>query len=80
MVERRKRALATKTAAERRREERRDSPRVPFVFLLREEGTSAYRERYGELALGGISWRGPYPNEGMMVDVRFRLDGSPRSS
>ncbi|MBK7857591.1 MAG: hypothetical protein IPJ65_02975 [Archangiaceae bacterium] len=60
-------------------DERRDSPRVPMRFLLRDvsEGGS-YVEREGDLSLGGIYWRGKYPPHGTDVEVRFRLAGVPK--
>ncbi len=60
-------------------DERRDSPRVPMKFLLRDvtEGGS-YVEREGDLSLGGIYWRGKYPPRGTNVEVRFRLQGVPK--
>jgi uncharacterized protein (TIGR02266 family) len=64
---------------DRRGAERRDSPRVPMQFLVRnlEEGGS-YQERQGDLSLGGIYWTDRYPPEGSEVDVRFRLPRTPR--
>lgn len=60
-------------------DERRDSPRVPMYFLIRDvaEGGS-YVEREGDLSLGGIHWRGKYPPHGTDVEVRFRLSGVPK--
>lgn len=60
-------------------DERRDSPRVPMKFLLRDvtEGGS-YVEREGDLSLGGIYWKGKYPPHGTDVEVRFRLAGVPK--
>jgi len=60
-------------------DERRDSPRVPMKFLLRDvaEGGS-YVEREGDLSLGGIYWKGKYPPHGTDVEVRFRLQGVPK--
>jgi hypothetical protein len=60
-------------------DERRDSPRVPMKFLLRDvtEGGS-YVEREGDLSLGGIYWKGKYPPRGTDVEVRFRLQGVPK--
>jgi hypothetical protein len=60
-------------------DERRDSPRVPMRFLLRDvaEGGS-YIEREGDLSLGGIYWKGKYPPHGVDVEVRFRLPGVPK--
>ena len=61
-------------------EDRRDSPRVPMSFLVRdadhEEGE--WEERAGDLSLGGISWRGKTAPLGREVDVRFRLPGVSR--
>ena len=60
-------------------DERRDSPRVAMQFLLRDvaEGGS-YVEREGDLAIGGIFWRGKYAALGTEVEVRFRLTGVPK--
>jgi hypothetical protein len=60
-------------------DDRRDSPRVPMKFLLRDvaEGGS-YVEREGDLALGGIYWKGKYAPHGTNVEVRFRLQGVPK--
>jgi hypothetical protein len=60
-------------------DERRDSPRVPMKFLLRDiaEGGS-YVEREGDLSLGGIYWKGKYAPHGKDVEVRFRLAGVPK--
>lgn len=61
-------------------DDRRDSPRVPMTFLVRdadhEEGE--WEERTGDLSLGGISWRGKTAPLGREVDVRFRLPGVNR--
>lgn len=60
-------------------DERRDSPRVPMTFLVRDvaEGGS-YLERDGDLSLGGIYWKGKSPPFGTQVEVRFRLPGVPK--
>ena len=60
-------------------DDRRDSPRVPMHFLLRDiaEGGS-YVEREGDLAIGGIFWKGKYAALGTEVEVRFRLTGVPK--
>jgi hypothetical protein len=61
-------------------DDRRESPRVPMSFLVRdadhEEGE--WEERSGDLGLGGISWRGKTAPLGREVDVRFRLPGVSR--
>jgi len=64
---------------ERRKGERRISPRVPMAFLVRDlkEGPS-YEERHGDIGLGGIWWEGRYPPLGRKVEVRFRLPGVPQ--
>ena len=56
-------------------EDRRDSPRVPMTFLLRDLGDTRgdWVEREGDLSLGGIAWRGKTPALGQRVEVRFRL-------
>lgn len=66
-------------SSERRREDRRDSPRVPMKFLVRDvKDDTGWHEREGDLSLGGIYWRGKYPAMGSDVEVRFRLPGVPR--
>jgi uncharacterized protein (TIGR02266 family) len=59
--------------------DRRESPRVPMQFLLRDtaEGGS-YVEREGDLSIGGIYWKGKSAPHGTQVEVRFRLTGVPR--
>ena len=65
--------------SERRNDDRRDSPRVPMKFLLRDlKDDTGWHEREGDISLGGISWRGKYPAMGHDVEVRFRLPGTPR--
>ena len=61
-------------------DERRDSPRVPMSFLVRDVGLpdGPWEEREGDLSLGGISWRGKTAPHGTEVDVRFRLPGVPK--
>ena len=67
------------TSKQPRGDERRESPRVPMTFLVRDvvEGGS-YIEREGDLSLGGIYWKGKYPPFGTQVEVRFRLPGVPK--
>ena len=61
-------------------DERRDSPRVPMSFLVRDVGLrdGEWEERSGDLSLGGISWRGKTAPHGTEVDVRFRLPLVPK--
>ncbi|MFT3711564.1 MAG: PilZ domain-containing protein [Archangium sp.] len=61
-------------------DERRDSPRVPMTFLVRDVGLrdGEWEERHGDLSLGGISWRGKTAPHGTEVDVRFRLPLVPK--
>jgi hypothetical protein len=61
-------------------EDRRESPRVPMSFLVRDADHDAaeWEERSGDLGLGGISWRGKTAPLGREVDVRFRLPGVSR--
>ncbi|MHB8875116.1 MAG: PilZ domain-containing protein, partial [Myxococcaceae bacterium] len=71
--------LSRKTKERRDQDDRRESPRVPMQFLLRDvaEGGS-YVEREGDLAIGGIFWKGKYAALGTEVEVRFRLTGIPK--
>lgn len=63
----------------RRMGDRRDSPRFPMTFLVREHGEdNLWEERAGDLSIGGIHWTGSAPPKGNLVDVRFRLPGIPR--
>lgn len=63
---------------ERRLGDRRESPRVPMRFLVRDiAGGGTYEERDGDLSLGGIYWKGSSPPMGKDVDIRFRLPGVP---
>jgi hypothetical protein len=61
---------------ERLKSDRRESPRVPMRFLVRDvdEGGS-FADAEGDLAVGGIHWRGRYPPVGKKFEVRFRLPG-----
>jgi hypothetical protein len=71
-------ASALKMAAN---DDRRDSPRLPMTFLVREQGQGAqdpWDEREGDLSLGGIYWKGKTPPRGSSVEVRFRLAGLPK--
>lgn len=63
-----------------RGDERRDSPRVPMTFLLRDIANpkAGWEERHGDLSIGGIAWKGKTPPHGTTVDVRFRLMGVPK--
>jgi hypothetical protein len=65
-----------KSATERRTQDRRESPRVPMTFLVRDikEGGS-YEQREGDLSTGGIWWEGRYPPLGRKVELRFRIPG-----
>lgn len=76
MADKRKLELLKKV----RGDERRDSPRVPMTFLLRDISNprAGWEERHGDLSIGGIAWRGKTPPHGTTVDVRFRLMGVPK--
>lgn len=59
-------------------EDRRDSPRVPIRLKVRQAGgTEEWRERDGDLSLGGVAWNGDGLTAGTAVEVRFQLPGSP---
>ncbi len=61
-------------------DERRESPRVPMRFLVRDVALKdgPWEEREGDLSLGGIYWRGKTHSHGTDVLVRFRLPGVPK--
>lgn len=75
--DRRKQASISLGTKDPRREDRRDSPRVPMRFLVRDTSATEgpWEEREGDLGLGGISWTGKSSPIGSFVDVRFRLPG-----
>lgn len=72
--------MATKKNRKIQTDERRDSPRLPMTFLVRDVGmrNSEWEERQGDLSLGGISWRGKTAPAGTEVEVRFRLPLVPK--
>ncbi len=77
MGERRKSRVAV--SAEQRGDERRNSPRVPMTFLIRNSSEAgSYLQREGDLSVGGIHWKGQEPAFGTLVEVRFRLPGVPK--
>jgi hypothetical protein len=61
-------------------DDRRDSPRVPMTFLVRDadHDEGEWEERVGDLSVGGLSWLGKTAPLGREVDVRFRLPGVAR--
>ena len=67
-------AEAISRRAERRAEQRRDSPRVPMLFWVRDldEGGS-YQERKGELSLEGATWMARERPHSGTLEVRFRI-------
>ena len=56
-------------------DERRDSPRVPMTFLVRDIGLrdGEWEERQGDLSLGGISWKGKTAPHGTEVTMTIPL-------
>lgn len=66
----------TKDSGQTPGEERRDSPRVPMRFLVRQAGTEeGFEPREGNLSLGGLAWSGPGSEVGSRLEVRFLLPG-----
>lgn len=60
-------------------DDRRESPRVPMKFLVRDLAMGgSYEESQGDLALGGAYFRTRYPPAGKHYEVRFRLPGMDR--
>ena len=74
-----KRARSNSSEKSKKASDRRESPRVPMQFLLKDlaEGGS-YVEREGDLSIGGIYWKGKSAPHGTEVEVRFRLAGVPK--
>jgi uncharacterized protein (TIGR02266 family) len=65
--------------AKKSNEDKRESPRVPMTFLLKDRAAKgAWEEREGDLSLGGIFWKGKTAPLGTAVEVRFRLPGVPK--
>lgn len=59
--------------------DRRDSPRLPMTFLIRDQGEdSPWEEREGDISIGGIHWLGKTSPNSQKVEVRFRLPGVPK--
>jgi len=59
--------------------ERRDSPRVPFEFMVREKALGgSFEQKSGNLSLGGIFFTGNHPPVGSEVEVRFVVPGDER--
>jgi uncharacterized protein (TIGR02266 family) len=57
--------------------ERRDSPRVPFEFMVREKSLGgSFEARSGNLSIGGVYFSGSHPPVGSEVEVRFVLPGN----
>jgi hypothetical protein len=57
-------------------DDRRDSPRVPFTFQVREAALGgSFETKPGNLAIGGIYYSGLHPPQGSVVDIRFLLPG-----
>ncbi|MGA9524317.1 MAG: PilZ domain-containing protein [Myxococcaceae bacterium] len=64
---------------DRRMGDRRDSPRLPMTFLIRDQGEdSPWEEREGDISIGGIHWLGKTSPNSQKVEVRFRLPGVPK--
>lgn len=59
-------------------EDRRESPRVPMRFLVRDPSAgSSYQEHEGLLSLAGFAWPASEPPGGSDVEVRFSLGDGP---
>jgi hypothetical protein len=57
-------------------DDRRDSQRVPFKFLVREPALGgSFEEKEGNLAIGGVYFAGGHPPVGARVEVRFIVPG-----
>lgn len=65
--------------APRRRGDRRDSPRVPRIILVREAGSGGeYEKSPGDLSLGGCRWRSEHFPESRQVELCIRVPGYAR--
>jgi hypothetical protein len=57
-------------------DDRRDSQRVPFRFLVRARAPDGpFVEHEGNLAMGGVYFTGSDPPEGTSVELRFTVPG-----
>lgn len=62
--------------APRRREDRRDSPRVPRIILVREQGTRGdYEKSPGDVSLGGVMWKSEHFPPSRKVEIAVRIPG-----
>lgn len=61
------------------RDDRRDSPRLPMQFQVRDVSQGgSFEERAGDLAIGGVYFKAGRPPTGNVFEIRFRLPGTER--
>ncbi len=61
-------------AAERRREERRDSPRATIRLWVRDPNEGGVAQVFdGVVSLGGVSWMTRFPPRSTEVEIGFRV-------
>lgn len=61
------------------RDDRRDSPRLPMRFQVRDLSLGgSFEEHAGDLAVGGAYFKAGHPPAGKLFEVRFRLPGTER--
>ena len=66
----------TGSALQKRPQDRRDSPRVPFRFLARcAVDGEAFEETRGDLSTGGVFWGTSHQTHAGEVEVRVVLPG-----
>lgn len=71
--------IERKAGPPRRREDRRDSPRVPRIIHVRELGEDGEFEKApGDVAVGGVRWRSDHYPSSRQVELTLRIPGYAR--
>jgi hypothetical protein len=62
-------------AQEQRRDDRRESPRLPIKVWVKNSTSSRFEALEGDISVGGLHFTGTSPIVGKQVDLRFKLPG-----
>ena len=57
--------------------DRRDSPRVPMRFWVREEGDASWTEYEGDLSVGGVFFKRSAEPKGNRFEIKLKLPDQP---